>query len=659
MLMVQSNPQVPMKSNKLKGPPPVPPRPNQSVVAEALAKTRRAVAESRAGFKARVTTKQDQQKNASKAKTIERTDAAAQPSNTSPKQNGLARVKSFIRDVISDRGSSSDERKSSGHNSRRSSSDSSSPPARPTVRKSTESVNSKAVKTCKQILVRSLSTSNKLDQDSKSRVPKSCSFAEKALPSRKAPPPPLSPKPKIKPIKLLPTSAGSLEQLHDRRLNNSPDVGPYSTPIDAKNCPLSPSSDAPYATVEEMQEFDSRLRNSPSKQSVKDVCCDAGRDAEAAPAAPEGTPPRTESTLERKTSRVTERLISEILAGRNKNDANAVIDKGKARDGEKLPDMNNHEMLIYELQTMRSQSDVPGTVAGPSPESPGRADSCSSVRSEERASDAPSSSVHSEGGDSANPYACVIDDGLKSRLRKQFRAISNMSLQGLPPLPKSLSGFADAPEPESPTLSEGAPTGTAKPPTDFESQLVYLKKEMGDLCFKTYVPLICYYITYADRIDGILKKSQILRNRNQRARTKRIMNVNEATHEYTIRASRVPHEVTDVVFGLRRFIPISRRRVFVLARARPAPAPPQWPTAATTFRVFGIRDLKRPGSACSIRVGSRRAAGQSSGAITRVCQRRRGRCARAAVLYLATTTPGGGALRHLRWPVTVERTSFR
>lgn len=59
------------------------------------------------------------------------------------------------------------------------------------------------------------------------------------------------------------------------------------------------------------------------------------------------------------------------------------------------------------------------------------------------------------------------------RLRKQFRAISTMSLQGMPPLPKSLSGFAEGEvEPEPPT-SPGD-----KPPTDLDSQLIYLKKEM-------------------------------------------------------------------------------------------------------------------------------------------------------------------------------------
>ncbi|KOB52254.1 Anaphase-promoting complex subunit 11 [Operophtera brumata] len=104
MLMVQSNAQ-PMKSNKLKGPPPVPPRPNQSVVAEALAKTRKAVADSKANFtKSRAFSKREQT-TTSRSKTLERANTA-NPTLVSPKQNGLARVKSFIRDVISDRSSS-------------------------------------------------------------------------------------------------------------------------------------------------------------------------------------------------------------------------------------------------------------------------------------------------------------------------------------------------------------------------------------------------------------------------------------------------------------------------------------------------------------------------------------------------------------------------
>ncbi|XP_028172054.1 leucine repeat adapter protein 25-like isoform X2 [Ostrinia furnacalis] len=52
-----------------------------------------------------------------------------------------------------------------------------------------------------------------------------------------------------------------------------------------------------------------------------------------------------------------------------------------------------------------------------------------------------------------------------------------MSLQGLPPLPKSLSGFAEGePEDQEPPSSPSDP-----PPTDLDSQLTYLKKEMASL----------------------------------------------------------------------------------------------------------------------------------------------------------------------------------
>lgn len=67
----------------------------------------------------------------------------------------------------------------------------------------------------------------------------------------------------------------------------------------------------------------------------------------------------------------------------------------------------------------------------------------------------------------------IIQRIVVDRLRKQFLAISTMSLQGLPPLPKSLSGFADG-EPS----PEPAPTADDKPPTNLDSQLTYLKKEM-------------------------------------------------------------------------------------------------------------------------------------------------------------------------------------
>ncbi|XP_028172053.1 uncharacterized protein LOC114361255 isoform X1 [Ostrinia furnacalis] len=470
MLMVQTNAQ-PMKTSKLKGPPPVPPRPNQSVVAEALAKTRKAVAESKVNLsKSRV------KPETAKAKTLERTNAVNQ-TTVSPKQNGLARVKSFIRDVISDRSSSSDERRSSGQNSRRSSSDSSSIPTPAPTKRSNESLNSKAVKTCKQILVRSLSTSNKLDQDAKCKVTKSSSFAEKTLPLRKAPPPPLSPKPKLKPMKPLPIQKKSTSSNRSSP-KQSPDISPYSSPIDAKP-PQSPLSEAPYATVEEVQEFDDRLRNSPSKQvnNTPDT-----REVSTSPKRDDNVNKNTNS-LERKTSRVTELLISEILASRNKDDANIVIDKGKDSENlngvdspeiELMKDMNNHEMLIYELQTMHSQSSVPSALEAKDINE--RNGHCDSEDSEKNyAMSSVTSGNTDDGYDQA--YAYILDDDLKSRLRKQFRAISTMSLQGLPPLPKSLSGFAEGePEDQEPPSSPSDP-----PPTDLDSQLTYLKKEMASL----------------------------------------------------------------------------------------------------------------------------------------------------------------------------------
>ncbi|KAG6445690.1 uncharacterized protein LOC115440606 [Manduca sexta] len=472
MLMVQTNAQ-PMKNNKLKCPPPVPPRPNQSVVAEALAKTRKAVAESKANFtKSRAFAKHEQHSVSSRAKTLDRSNTTVQ-ATVSPKQNGLARVKSFIRDVISDRSSSSDERKSSGQNSRRSSSDSCSIPAPTSIKKSNESLNSKAVKTCRQILVRSLSTSNKLDQDPKCKVTKSSSFAEKTMPLRKAPPPPLSPKPKLKPMKPLPVQKHCLE---NAKTKHSPEISPYSSPIDAKP-PLSPPAEAPYASVDEVQEFDDRLRNSPSKQiSVTNP--------QAEKAVRDQTENKNNNSLERKTSRVTEMLISEILASRNNNkdESNVVIDKGKGSENtcngndspevEMMKDMNNHEMLIYELQTMRSQSNVPESLDKECVDKNGQCDS------EDSEVNYAASSVSADELDSYDQaYAYILDDDLKSRLRKQFRAISTMSLQGMPPLPKSLSGFAEGdPEPVEPPA-----TPSDSPPTDLDSQLVYLKKEMASL----------------------------------------------------------------------------------------------------------------------------------------------------------------------------------
>ncbi|XP_068632445.1 micronuclear linker histone polyprotein-like isoform X2 [Battus philenor] len=470
MLMVQTNAQ-PMKTNKIKGPPPVPPRPSQSLVAEALAKTRKAVTDSKTTLsKSRASSKQDLN-NIAKAKTLDRTYAASQQVVT-PKQNGLARVKSFIKDVISDRSSSSDEKKSSGQNSRRSSSDSSSLHGPASMKRSNESLNSKAVKTCRQILVRSLSTSNKLDQDSKCKVSKSSSFAEKTLPLRKAPPPPLSPKPKLKPMKALPVNKPTINQ--NKQKKQATEVCHYSLPIDVKsNTEL--ITEAPYATVDEVQEFDDRLRSSPLLQNTLDTQkINDNANSED---------PNKNNSLDRKTSRVTEMLISEILASRNNNtdEANTVIDKGKdstkLTNGNDSPeitkDMNNHEMLIYELQTMRSQSNVP---EGPEDKDPSpHSELCDSDSEPNYAM----CSVTSEQTDDLyeQAYAYIVDDDLKSRLRKQFRAISTMSLQGLPPLPKSLSGFAEG----EPDLCESPTNVQEPPPTDLDSQLTYLKKEMASL----------------------------------------------------------------------------------------------------------------------------------------------------------------------------------
>lgn len=47
-----------------------------------------------------------------------------------------------------------------------------------------------------------------------------------------------------------------------------------------------------------------------------------------------------------------------------------------------------------------------------------------------------------------------------------------MSLHGLPPLPKSLSGFADGEPAPDPPINDG------HPPSDLDGQLTYLKKEM-------------------------------------------------------------------------------------------------------------------------------------------------------------------------------------
>ncbi|XP_045768711.1 putative uncharacterized protein DDB_G0291812 isoform X1 [Maniola jurtina] len=469
MLMVQSNAH-PMKSTKIKGPPPVPPRPSQSMVAEALAKTRKAVADSKATLKTRTFTKNEVHHVSSKAKTLDRNATPTKPS-VSPRQNGLARVKSFIKDVISDRSSSSDEKKSSGHNSRRSSSDSSSIHSPASNNKSSESLNSKAVKTCKQILVRSLSTSNKLDQDPKCKVSKSSSFAEKTLPLRKAPPPPLSPKPKLKPMKPLPVQK-SVEQ---KKQLKQPDTGIYALPVDAQP-PQNPIPDDCYATVEEVKIVEDRLQNSSPKVNHSDT-----QNTEHHPNDVNININNNNNSLERKTSRVTEMLISEILASRNNNkgEANAVIDKGKdstnltngndSPEAEKMKDMNNHEMLIYELQTMRSQSNVPEALD---------AKENDDMQCDSEEENYATASVTSDNFEDDQAYAYIRDDDLKSRLRKQFRAISTMSLQGMPPLPKSLSGFADG----EPDLREPPLTPAEEhPPTDLDSQLVYLKKEMASL----------------------------------------------------------------------------------------------------------------------------------------------------------------------------------
>lgn len=412
MLMVQSNAH-PMKNTKVKGPPPVPPRPSQNVVAEALAKTRKAVADSKVNItKSRVFTKNEQTNVSSKAKTLDR-KSTTPPQTVSPKQNGLARVKSFIRDVISDRSSSSDERKSSGQNSRRSSSDSSSIPGSTTSKKSNESLNAKAVKTCKNILVRSLSTSNKLDQDAKCKVTKSSSFAEKTLPLRKAPPPPLSPKPKLK---LINPPINQKRPADNKPRNVSPEVSCYMSPVDAKLIE-NQIGEAPYASVEEVKDFDDNLRNSPSKCSTPKNYSNSSEKVD--------TKIVNINSLERKTSQVTDMLISEILATRNNNkdEVNIVIDKGKnceiTGNNNESPEvdtkaMNNHEMLIYELQTMRSQSNVPESLDNAREDSPVIIDRCDDDESDPNYAMSSVTSGNTE-DDYDQAYAYIADYDLKSR----------------------------------------------------------------------------------------------------------------------------------------------------------------------------------------------------------------------------------------------------
>lgn len=407
MLMVQTNAHH-MKTTKIKGPPPVPPRPSQSMVAEALAKTRKAVADSKATLsKTRTFTKNEVNRVSSKAKTLDRNSTPSKPS-VSPRQNGLARVKSFIKDVISDRSSSSDEKKSSGQNSRRSSSDSNSIHS-PTSNKSNESLNSKAVKTCRQILVRSLSTSNKLDQDSKCKVSKSSSFAEKTLPLRKAPPPPLSPKPRLKPMKPVPPPLH--RSIDGNKHTKEPDISIYTLPVDAKTQIF--SADDCYATIEESSNIEDRLQNI----SQKEVTSLSNSLNNTDHVIQDEILNKNNNSLDRKTSRVTEMLISEILASRNNNkdEANAVIDKGKdSTNGndssgiEKMKDMNNHEMLIFELQTMRSQSNVPEDLEADAKDAYDM--QCDSDSEHNYAV-----SVASENIEDDNSYAYIQDDDLKSR----------------------------------------------------------------------------------------------------------------------------------------------------------------------------------------------------------------------------------------------------
>lgn len=192
---------------KMGRPPPVPPRPDKSLVADALAKSRKIPAPVLPlSLKKEQTPEQD-----------------AQPPNKlpSPKLNGLSRVKSFIRDVMNDKKNSEDKKaldsakttpvKSHIPVSQSQQQLSKTKPKNPVslnypTEESVKNQSSQSVvRTLCSVLKNSStdkakSSPNENNPNDKARVVKSNSFADKPVPLRRAPPPPISPKPTRKQI---------------------------------------------------------------------------------------------------------------------------------------------------------------------------------------------------------------------------------------------------------------------------------------------------------------------------------------------------------------------------------------------------------------------------------------------------------------------------
>lgn len=540
---------------KMGRPPPVPPRPDKSVVADALAKSRKIPAPVLPP-----NLKKDKEKE-------------EQPQKMpSPKLNGLSRVKSFIRDVMNDKKSPTENTPpksqipvSQQQTSKTKASKSPVSLNYPTEESVKNQSSQSVVRSLCSVLINSSDKAKHVENNpkDKAKIVKSNSFADKPVPVRRAPPPPISPKPSKKVIEeKLAKNGPPLENVSLRKLSAScEELNATTRPVVYQSNKSQASPMLPRKITPPNLPKPIIIAKKPSAPSTPTT-----------PVAP--TPIEDPIKCEAKSNALstecaTQKLISEIIAAKNdalvsqieKSDANAKteqsdpeelkhdnsIDKpitngtnGMSSDDNELlnncvshngvsvkcakdnvsvcssdgsagktvlfinsetyaetanplicsndaknidvtpkkliNDIANHELLISELQDMRREA-VNKRQRRPSVEpalsSP---DSVNSdiqkiqhsdwVQVEDNGKQVRYSSCQIVIEDSlpVNDSGICLDDNfytpdnlslslspsLVSRLKEQFYANQKMSsLQGLPPLPKSLSGFnvQDAEEP--------------------------------------------------------------------------------------------------------------------------------------------------------------------------------------------------------------------
>lgn len=234
MLTMRGGSQAGNNGVKMARPPPVPPRPDRSLVADALARSRKVPAPVLPpGLK------KDLSPKIPETLPPQETPKPSTNKLPSPKLNGLSRVKSFIRDVMTEKKSSEDKKHSKDDILNKNGGVKSHIPIpqSPKIKGNEppslnypqeESVKNQSSQSVVRTLCSVIMNNSDKDKDKAGelkpgvRVIKSNSFAEKAVPVRRAPPPPISPKPTKKQIEdKISRSQAATDSLSMRKLSAS------------------------------------------------------------------------------------------------------------------------------------------------------------------------------------------------------------------------------------------------------------------------------------------------------------------------------------------------------------------------------------------------------------------------------------------------------